>query len=404
MISMIWLKNQNSEKFNLHMNDIKTHHDIVVRFCDCILGMENLSDELPDALSDLIYKIIEDNKSRLLFDAKSNCDFYGILNDGVSTLISKRAMKQSADSFKDDTLDDNWNDIFFDKLKLLLENNNLKYKLTEILWIKEIIDARYWTVKNVEYVVSYTLNMSASINDTFKNQTIKQYEDLSKLVSSTEGKVEEIREEYTKIENEWTIKKEQLDTTISSTNNLMPNMLTSLGIFVTIIVTIVALYISNVLGPSKIEFAIPQMRYARYILSGQITFNCIFFLLYFIAKLTGKTIHLSRISEKKLSGIEQLNSIRASLFYNPLIWIVNFLFVLSYFVLFDWWMIETYVWPNVEIWIKISNGSVNYSALLFALMSVILITAIPFIFMVCFYNKSKVKLAEAINRQEKQDS
>lgn len=384
------------------MSDIKTHYDIVTKVCDCIFEMETLSNNLSDELSGIICEVIDEKNYGLLINAKSNCDFYGILNDKSSTLISKRAKMQSADAFKDDTLDDNWNDVYFNKVKNLLEKKNLEYKLTDILWIKEIIDTRYWTVKNIEFIVSYTLNMSASIDNTFKDQTKKQYDDLSNLISSTKEEVEKIKNDSKNIESEWKIKKEQLDNTISSTNNLMPNMLTSLGIFVTIIVTIVALYISNVIGSTKVEFAIPQMRYARYVLSGQITFNCIFFLLYFISKLTGKTIHLSRISENKLRGIEQLNALKASLFYNPLIWIVNFVLILAYFLLYDWWLIETYIWPNIEILINISDGSYNCEAFWFALVSVIIVTIIPIGAMMGFYFLSNKELKNALCKIEEQ--
>lgn len=387
------------------MNDINTYSEVVIKICDFIFDMETLSDNLPNAFSEFIYELIDNNKSELLLNAKDNCDFNGLLNDRISTLISKRAMRKSAEAFKDDTLDENWNDSFFYKVKKLFDNKNVSYKLTDILWIKEIIDARYWQIKNIEYIVSYTLNMSVALDDSFKNQTKEQYNKLSQLVSSTKADIESIQNNSEYITNEWKIKKEQLDNTISSTNNLMPNMLTSLGIFVTIIVTIIALYISNVLQPTQIEFSIPQMRYARYILSGQITFNCIFFLLYFISKLTGKTIHLSRISEDKLKSMEQLNAISASLFYNPLVWIINFISVFAYFILCDWWLFENYVWPIIKTWIGISDIAYNWPAFWFAVASIIILTAIPIVAMTLFYCLSIRKLKKEIeNTNKNQDA
>lgn len=383
------------------MSDINTYSEVVIKVCDFIFDMETLSDDLPNAFSAFIYEIIDNNKSELLLNAKDNCDFNGLLNDRISTLISKRAMRKSAEAFKDDTLDENWNESFFSKVKELFDNKNVSYKSTDILWIKDIIDARYWQIKNIEYIVSYTLNMSVALDDSFKNQTKEQYDELSRLVSSTIKSVESIKNDSKNITNEWKIKKEQLDNTISSTNNLMPNMLTSLGIFVTIIVTIIALYISNVLRPTQIEFSIPQMRYARYILSGQIIFNCIFFLLYFISKLSGKTIHLSSISEDKLKGLERLNAISASLFYNPLIWIINFISVFAYFILCDWWMFERYIWPVIETWIGINNISYNWPAFWFAVVSIIILTAIPIVAMALFYHLSMRKLNKEIENANK---
>lgn len=357
----------------------KNAEDTVKEVCEIILGLNDLEESLNKKTIEYIEKNAEYISVFKL--ANEKCDFKSIVNENISLLISTRRMISNANAFKDKYLSNEWNKVYFQNLF----NEFCKYDPTctkpDFYWIKEIIDARYWTVQNIDYITNFSVEIAKKAFDSFKTNIESDYDELKDKVSNADEQLEGMSASFDSA-------KKEMEMAISSTNNLLPNMLTSLGIFVTIIVTIVALYISNVLGPSQIEFAIPQMRYARYVLSGQITFNCIFLLLYFISKLTGKTIHTLPSQGIKL---DNLNFLQKSLFVNPLMWTLNSILIMAYIFLYDWWIFEKYIWPQLEILIGISKGVINNQVLLFALINVLIVTLLPIIAFTIFFVCTKCK-------------
>ena len=364
---------------------INTPKDAVTAFCKIIFNLQALELSLSTDIINLINKDIDDYT--ILYNAEKRCDFSSIIQEYKSLFISKKCLDVSADGFKDNNLDVDWNNAYFEKIISEIKKVDNNIQKESIYWLKQIIDCRFWTSKNIAYIINYSAVFANSMVNTKIEGTNNSVSQLQKQVESSETNIQNISEEIRDAQA-------KIDGVVTSTNNLIPNMLTTLGIFITIVVTIIALYISNVLGTSKLEFAIPQMRYARYILSGQITFNCIFFLLYFIAKLTGRTIHLSRMSTEKSLAVSQLDTISASFYYNPLIWITNMLIIISYFLLFDWWLCDEYIWPQIEVLINWTSGSVNWVAFWFAIISIIIVTAIPLCVVILIYSQTSKKLAK----------
>lgn len=384
----------------------KNCEDTVSRICGIIFECDGLADDLPDSLTSFISEF-NDTEFDVLKNADKKCDFKSIINKHTSNLIAKRRLKGYADSFRDDNVDEHWNNTFFLKVLHEIRKYNQDFTETDIYWIKEIIDCRFWTIKNVGYITDYSiersqrefLKMYERITEEYEKLSTKlsnEYEDLRIKAENAEKKVNEISSNFSAAEA-------RVNIAVSSTNNLIPNMLTSLGIFVTIIVAIMALYLSNVLQISSLEFAVPQMRYARYVLSGQITFNTIFLLLYFISKLTGKSLRASRLTDDECSLLKKLSPLRSSWISDPLMWIINIVCVLAYIFLFDWWMYSNYLHSQIVSIIGLSNVSFNAGVFWISLLCIIIISSVPILFIILFNNSTNKKWKTILDENVKND-
>lgn len=366
--------------------------DLVRNFC--VLIFQDRLDRSPS--TDICTFIAQNNKNISLFRfADRNCDLDSLIQRELSFFISKRSIVADADSFKDNNLDDDWDEIYFDKIYSELLKHDQTLPKTEIVWIKRIINYRFWTIKNIDFITNYSVRMSNETINKFSDQLQEvraQVGQVASQIDQAENSIANVLSEAKKAQEQAKSAHKKARHVIDSTNNLIPNMLTSLGIFVTIIVTIVAVYISNVLTPSDVEFNIPQMRYGRYVLSGQITLNAIFLLLYFIAKLTGKTLHISRNIEAIEKKTTNMNFLQASLFYNPLMWTINIGLCFAYIFLYDWWLFESYLWPQMSVVLSLSEGTVNGRLILYGIVCIVFSIMIPLAILLIFCNSAKKKI------------
>lgn len=188
---------------------------------------------------------------------------------------------------------------------------------------------------------------------------------------------------------------DKVKSTIKTADNIIPHMLTSLGIFVSIIIAVVAVYLSDLISISGNESSSPitQIDILRYAVSGQAIINIIFVMLYIISRLTDKSILLKCPTFKKDDAISK--SANASCnhckykdkckFPNKL-WkkstymvAINYIFIVGYIIIFDWWYIEKYIWNYFNLWFLNGNKPASYP-----LIPTIAIVLINLVIGICF--------------------
>ncbi|MDR3149261.1 MAG: hypothetical protein LBT88_04510 [Oscillospiraceae bacterium] len=114
-------------------------------------------------------------------------------------------------------------------------------------------------------------------------------------------------------------------------NNILTHVMTVLGIFVGIIIAVVTVYLSGVLDFSASSTPYSPIAFARLILMGQICLNIIFFFMYMLGRITGKSDLMRRSGQKKLRGK-----------YSYII-IPNLILLSSYFVCYVIWYVDVYL-------------------------------------------------------------
>lgn len=142
----------------------------------------------------------------------------------------------------------------------------------------------------------------------------------------------------------------------NTADNIIPNMLAVLGIFVGVIVAVVACYLSVILAgqvEDSVKRTLPVI-FMSYLVMGHIMIMTVFLLLYLISKLTSRSIanHCSRFVavEKSLNAssceCDRCNNkckpiSRFGLTYSYIL-SINLIFIIGYFILLVWHIINTY--------------------------------------------------------------
>lgn len=153
-------------------------------------------------------------------------------------------------------------------------------------------------------------------------------------------------------------------------DNLVPNVLTILGIFLSIVIAVVIVYIEIFLQPNgnsvvnSLLNSVIQINLARYFISAHTLGNILFLLLFMIARLTNRTILTScksfewnsKISEENRdSYLTDFHSFACAdcqkdcsliqKLKNKSMYIIGFnvLMFLSYLLLYVWWIFDHYI-------------------------------------------------------------
>jgi hypothetical protein len=117
----------------------------------------------------------------------------------------------------------------------------------------------------------------------------------------------------------------------NQSNEILTHVMTVLGIFVGIIIAVVTVYLSGVLDFSASSTPYSPIAFARLILMGQICLNIIFFFMYMLGRITGKSDLMRRSGQKKLQGK-----------YSYII-VPNLILLSSYFVCYAIWYVNDYL-------------------------------------------------------------
>lgn len=160
----------------------------------------------------------------------------------------------------------------------------------------------------------------------------------------------------------------------TAANGIVPNMLTILGVFIAIIIAVVACYLTLIFNQHQ-ESPFPSLNISMCLLMGQLLMDIIFLLLYLISKLTNYTLachcfvsretDCSQCPDQFRNKCRLLN--RIWLRY-PYIVILNLIFVFSYFGLGLWGFLEIYLGNSISTILSASRtlvigGAVGYIVL-----------------------------------------
>lgn len=148
-----------------------------------------------------------------------------------------------------------------------------------------------------------------------------------------------------------------------TSKNMLPNMLAALGIFVGIVVAVMACYLSVLLTQSS-ESVITSEYYSRpfefmqYLLMGHITLAVVFLLMYLISRISGYSLTCKCFnfdSDKSSGECTHCRNkcsilVRFKLRY-PYLYCINFVCFLGYTVLALWQFINIYYRKQLDAWI-----------------------------------------------------
>lgn len=204
--------------------------------------------------------------------------------------------------------------------------------------------------------------IEVSIETKLKDASTKLNNANIKLVKS-EKFFKDTRKKMNKLVMETNDKVKQVEKNI---DGMIPNMLTVLGIFVAIIIAVVACYLSILLTHESLKqyAASRPFEYMQYLMMCHVMFGIIFFLLYLISKLSTYELSchcnlyelISHEDEERIaddSGAKFIVSdcskckkkcsifVRLKLRY-PYIFFINLAFLLAYFMLALWQIVNIY--------------------------------------------------------------
>lgn len=287
-------------------------------------------------------------------------------------------------------------------------------KFDKITWIKDIllyIDNQCNLLSfsshkayndAMESIVSTDSKVVQAVKSSKKALQIAK--DSSKNSKATQSKIE------TFLNDAKDLSKEMRNTS----SEIVPHMLTSLGIFVSIIIAVVSVYLSDLVSiHGDNGHYLSQLQLGRYLMSGQIIFNIIFLMLYIIARLTNKNIllHCSyydpKNSSKNLKYRPCVNCKKKDTcnffvkLWKKATYMVgmNLVCFAGYYVLFNWWIIEIYIWPSINLLTGVqSNISNNNYSLTFGIVTLLVINilmAICVFVIVRVMNKKLKKVKDA---------
>ncbi len=365
-----------------HRNFSSDEKNIVIRLVS--KSKNKLTDEFIHYMKSLI-------DSKILYSIENEINIQnlyesvGMAVDFISkfcnSLVSKKGYKEKVDTFK---------------AHLLYFYGFFKERIVDVSKLMDVVNKKFYAHNPNS---DYKELLNASIN-TFDEKTKELQITYTNTINSLEKKFDN---KYADLKEKVDAAKKDIEYSTKSFDGLIPSMLTSLGIFVTIIITVIALYISNILDKTGADFLFTQMKYGRYLLSGQITINTVFLLLYFISKLTGKSLNLSYRKYPE-EDIQKLSFLRASIFINPLMWILNIAAVMGYILLFDFWIWRTYIWPNYSIWLGISSGQTNIFNFIFFVAIIVVITLGPIATLLKFYEHTEEKIKKIAKKREEDNN
>lgn len=281
-------------------------------------------------------------------------------------------------------------------------------KFDKITWIKDIllyIDNQCELLSFSSHKAYNDAIESVANTDTKAVQAVNNSKKALQIAQNSNNKIKMAQKKIEKFLDD----SKELSSEIRNTSNeVIPHMLTSLGIFVSIIIAVVAVYLSDLVSiHGDNGYYLSQLQLGRYLLSGQIIFNIIFLLLYIIARLTNKNILLhcsyfkSKNNSKKSKYRPCVNCKRKNVcnffvkLWKKATYMVgmNLVCFAGYYVLFNWWIIEIYIWPSINNWTGIQTGALDYNkSLKFGVVAIIVLNVITTLLAILAYLIIKKKL------------
>lgn len=142
-------------------------------------------------------------------------------------------------------------------------------------------------------------------------------------------------------------------------DNVLPNVLTILGIFVAIIVAFVSAFFTLILADNGNISTIPQVCLIHFLLMGHVLINLIFLFMFMISRLSGKNISVSCMysSDKENLGVCQTCNNHCPWYRRlwrkyPYLVTINWAIVLGYVILLLWWYIDIFLYPFLETFLQ----------------------------------------------------
>lgn len=158
--------------------------------------------------------------------------------------------------------------------------------------------------------------------------------------------------------------KKEAEETKKVAEGIVPNMLTVLGVFIAIIIAVVACYLSLIFNQHQ-ENPLPSLNIIQSLLMGQIIMDIIFLLLYLISKLTNYTLACHCFISREVDCSQCPNSFRNNCrLWNrvwlryPYVVIFNTVFIVCYFVLGVWGFLSIYLGKGISSLLRKSPQAV----------------------------------------------
>jgi len=141
-----------------------------------------------------------------------------------------------------------------------------------------------------------------------------------------------------------------------TSDELLPSLLTAIGIFMAVLTTIAASYLTYKVGVNN-RFMLPQVKFAFFVLTGQVLTNIIFTFMFMLSRMLEKDI-AAECSQFKPSEGKPMNfkcrdcigrTIKSrshclAVHKFPYIWYPNILMLLGYVFIFIWWFVDEFLY------------------------------------------------------------
>lgn len=186
--------------------------------------------------------------------------------------------------------------------------------------------------------------------------------------------VEEARRKTKQAENKTKTIKAQALNAQRAAESIIPNMLTTLGIFIAIVVAVVACYLSLIFNKHQ-NPDFPTLNLCVCLLMGHILLNVIFLLMYLISKLTNYALACHCYASNQVDCSMCPQAIRRHCKMSNRIWyrypyvvLLNGVFILGYFALGVWYFIYSYLGTQIDTFFGKSTTRVFYAAVILLLL------------------------------------
>lgn len=278
--------------------------------------------------------------------------------------------------------------------------NEINEHITALIAKKGITNFSVSDIKWINYSITYIKNqvsIYSIVMDEADGSFSEREEIMNANIEKTKLDFKNSVEEKTKKMNEDTQR------AISEAQGVLPHLLTVISLFVSVIIAVVAVYLNDLISIKGIEnYISPQMLILRYVVSGHIIMNIVILFLYMAARMTDKTIlircpHFVNAQNSPLTS-EELK------YYRPCalcenrhncktifkLWnkalhiiILNVVFIISYAIIFEWWVISRYIKNNLEYLLNdnlkfMFNGDNLLIGIIYSAITLIVVFAIIF--------------------------
>lgn len=259
-----------SERKNLDINDNDKN------FCEVLIAKFNIA-------------------SSLKFDADEDANY---ITNKLEEFIRERLYSRNINNKDIFILDEyfNLNNDYYENLKDYFEtcSNPQKVDFSDFKWIKPFLDY---------------INSQLRIYNTIATVTVER------AVEPSQNLLHQVKSENKKFKDFSTAQKKELkrigkdldnksQTINKNAENIIPNMITTLGIFVSIIIAVVAVYLSDLISVQNKNQTFNfiqeiagsgavQVYLGKHILSAHMLGNILFLLIFLVSRLTDRNILLS---------------------------------------------------------------------------------------------------------------